>query len=82
MNDVQFSFGSSEVRCMNKCIANGPQAFFMPWLELENILFQPAFLSAFPLFYVASNWEEGGENRTVLEEIMERTRPLADLCEL
>lgn len=73
MNDVHFSFGSSEVRCMDKCIENGPQAFFLPWLELETILFQSAFLSASPPFYVASIWEEGGGNRTVLEEIMERT---------
>lgn len=62
MNDVQFSFGSSEVKFRDKCIENGPQAFFMPWLELETILVQHVFLSALPLFYVASNWEGGGEN--------------------
>jgi len=61
VNDVLFSFGSSEVRCKDKCIENGPQAHFLPWLELETILFQPAFLSAFPLFYVAQfGKKEGG----------------------
>lgn len=66
-------FGSSEVRCTAKCVEKEPQVIFLPWLELETILFQPAFLSTFPLFYVASIWEEGGQSSTALKQVMERT---------